>query len=383
MKVCVITFCDNGNYGSELQAIAMNEFLKEQNHEVTFVKIKYKNRLLRALQVMYIKVKDFYFACFDNEYRDMRSSLLKNGKKKMVISSSLRLKIKKLVNEMINVEVLNIGKFRNKFDCYICGSDQIWSPAYIPFNKNLYLCSIIAEKKIAYAPSFGINTLPNYHIKKAIPLINEFKYLSVREVEGASLIQQYADKKANVVVDPTLLVNSSIWNQMADLYNENNIHGDYVFCYFLGEISSKVKEKIRDYSNGARIIMVPYKNNVDFDMEYLEANPAEFLSLIKKAKYIFTDSFHGTVFSIIFKKNFTVFKRNYDDNLNQTSRILSLLNKINLGDCYCEAIDIFSPNNSIDYEEVDIMLNELKNNSIEFLKNALRNVEKYNKGLNE
>lgn len=218
------------------------------------------------------------------------------------------------------------------FDYFVCGSDQIWSP--LCFDPHYFLDFVDdRNKKIAYAPSLGVNRINNELIKKNMSyLIEQFKYLSVREDAGREIIKDICKVDIPVVLDPTLLLSVDDWNDIAN--DEYKISEKYILCYFLGNkkrywkdvVTLAQKEKLK------LVILPVYKRDYKRTGDILrDVGPKEFLSLIKNATFICTDSYHCSIFSFLYQKNFALYKRfNKNERLNQNSRIDCFVTKFSL-----------------------------------------------------
>ena len=261
------------------------------------------------------------------------------------------------------------------YEQLVCGSDQIWNPDYnIPaffLNFGRKDC-----RKIIYAASIGKGQLSGLERKTYSKLLEFPDYISVREDSAQKLISSITEKNVELVLDPTLLHQQEYWMKKADDSSLN--HRNYIFCYFLNLTDEKVKSA-NDFArkNNCEIIAIPYLHNeVEEYTEKLEGkilsevNPADFLNLIRNAEAIITDSFHATVFSIIFKKNFWCFGRNVGT-YNMNTRLHTLLGYVEMQDRLIEPDDL---KNKMHCTHVDIDLHNLKikqKESIAFLSNAL------------
>lgn len=208
---------------------------------------------------------------------------------------------------------------------YICGSDQIWNPTYATTSE-LAFCSFAPEKTICLSPSFGVAEIPEYRRAEYSKWLKKIKSLSVREEAGQKIIKELTGRDAEVLLDPTMMVPVETWEDLCR-EPEKKMPDHYIVCYFLGRIDKSYNKKIKDFSKqkGLPVVML-------FDIttpEYYTYDPAEVLFAIKHADYVLTDSFHGSVFSILFHKEFYVFTRN-EGGLNMNSRIETLLKKFDL-----------------------------------------------------
>lgn len=383
MKVAIITFFDNGNYGSELQALAMNYYLKAEGHIAVFCKVKSSNKMVRAVELLYDKALLKWYKLTDNEKRQYLIDRSKNLSLQRNITHQLKQHIHTFVEAHISLRSISrLSIFRNeRFDAYICGSDQIWSALKIPLLPLNFLYGIDKKIKIAYAPSIGLDNPPLYFIKQVEKYIRDFIYLSVREEAAKSVVQKYYGIDAKQVLDPTLLQGKEFWDSLLTIESKQMPAIPYVFCYFLGNLNEDVVSCINRISNGRQVIMLPYAEDCNFikNGKYELADPLDFVNLIKHADCILTDSFHGSIFSILYDKQFVVTKRSHVRRVSQTSRITSLLNMFNLQNQYCSVVGemINAIQNNIDYTFTHSKLEEERRKSRYFLDNSLNEIEKH------
>ena len=264
------------------------------------------------------------------------------------------------------------------YEQLVCGSDQIWNPDYnIPaffLNFGKKEC-----RKIIYAASIGKGQLSCLERKTYSKLLEFPDYISVREDSAQKLISSITEKNVELVLDPTLLQQQEYWMKKADDSSLN--HRNYIFCYFLNLTDEKVKS-VNDFArkNNCEIIAIPYLHNeTEGYSEKLngklisEVNPADFLNLIRDAEAVITDSFHATVFSIIFQKDFWCFGRN-TGTYSMNTRLHTLLNYVEMGDRMIAPDDL---KNKTHCTHIDIDFHNLKmkqEESIAFLSNALEMV---------
>lgn len=379
MRIGVVTFFGNGNYGSELQALAMNGFCTARGHQVTFLRIYSSNRLIRYTKRIWNKVCVWFNCKTDKEYLKVYNDLRSNVNKQADISQELRNHIQAKVNRLIKTG--NISSFRMKhhspFDCYICGSDQVWSALIQPVWTYNFLKGVSSDRKIAYAPSIGVNDVPEYYIRTVAPLVRDFKYLSVREQNVAELFENKIGVKPIVAVDPTILVGKEYWMDMLQKEGLSGAVKPYIFCYFLGELNEDQVGLLNRLAGDREIIILPYEHHANKlkKGKYVLADHLEFVNYIRYADYIFTDSFHATVFSLLFHKEFAVFQRSHVGVTKQTSRIESLLSLVHLENRLIEnpnKVDSFS---AIDYNQVDTIVEEQRQKSVQFLDKALTQIQ--------
>jgi hypothetical protein len=256
------------------------------------------------------------------------------------------------------------------YDVFVCGSDQIWNPMnydphyFLDFVKN-------TNAIIAYAPSFGCLDIENQRIRKEIEVLTKrFSYLSVREESGASILRSLGEDPL-VVLDPTLLLSKDEWLRCA---NKNGEGERYLLVYFLRYNPDYIKQSYSIAQKlGLKVKIIPVvKGDLKDQNAILEGvGIDDFLALFNNASYICTDSFHGTIFSLIFNKQFTVFKRfNNNEKGNQNTRIENLLHEVNLMERLSEYNNYMS---EIDYNTVNRKVADLRQKSLDFIHDSFCN----------
>ena len=259
------------------------------------------------------------------------------------------------------------------YDILICGSDQIWNPDYnIPsFFMGFGKAKVV---RAVYAASIGKSVLTKYQKKVYSRYLKNIDYVSVREESAREMMQPYCEKSIYNVLDPTLLLDVAEWKQLAEISDLQ--YSEYIFCYFL----ENTKEKIEEATNfakkaGKRIIVIPYLHDAyeecyEYfgDIKLSSVGPSDFLSLIKNADFVITDSFHATVFSLIFGRTFYVFNRK-SGNYNMNTRIENLLLMINSEDRLIVSEDLrkIDPVQRV-IHNFEVEIQPYKKYSVEFLK---------------
>ena len=281
-----------------------------------------------------------------------------------------------LFHEYIGYDALCRGSLN--YDAVVVGSDQVWTPMSLP-NKFFNLLFVDDRvRKVAYASSFGVSEIPSFQRKATGAYLNRFYKIGVREQRGKEIVEELSHQKATVVVDPTMLLSRKEWEvEITNIsLNENE---PYIFCYFLGtnqearRAANELKQK-----TGYKIVTirhmdeyVPEDENFGDEAPY-NVNPNDFVKYISEAAYVCTDSFHCTVFSILFHRQFMTFYRFAEGSKTErNSRINSLFGLFGLQErLYQMNIDRIT--NLIDYNAVDEKLAALRKDSIAFLDGCLR-----------
>ena len=370
MKNLIITWFHYENYGTNLQAYALQKFLNNGNKETQI--LNYIQDIEEKDIIKKRENKKIYDIIKNKKNNFIRKKINKIYAKELIKKSE---KFKNFRDKNIQITEKysrkNLEKLNKKYDNFIAGSDQIWNPksdytAFLDFvNED--------RNKIAYAPSFGVGYLTENRKEEIKKFINRFNYLSAREYDGKKIIEEITNRKAQIVLDPTLLLTKEEWLKICESKKQNN--KKYILCYFLGDRNyywkyvNKVKKET-GYS--VKIIPIQPMSFLRKDKLEIDVGPKEFIELINDAEIVITDSYHGIIFSMIFEKNFSVLKRFKDkDKMSQNSRIYTLLKTMNLEKHLIEenSKDIIYIVD--DYDNTRKILNKEKEKSIKYLTKAI------------
>lgn len=357
MRVGIITFHNSYNFGSALQAYALQYALQDLGHDAVII--------------------DFYSQNFDQylliDPRHPRHTLrtLERFPRYLRRQQSFRDFSKSYFNLTPSryswKDEGRLDELQTSFDAFVCGSDQIWNLDATKGIVGPYFLSFAGERRrIAYGPSLAHTSfLPEFFDRRVVAeLLGEFYALSVRERETIGLFQSLVDKEIQVVVDPTLLVDANAFGAMAAKGDEG---GDYIFLYMpwgseaLAQSAATIAEK-----NNIRVVYVYERDlNIANAENRFGIGPEEFVSLIAHADAVLTNSFHATVFSLKFHKPFRVISID-----GSGSRMRDLLGQLDLGNFYSEE-KCTEPIGGILWEEVDQRIESLREDSLRFLGEAL------------
>lgn len=213
----------------------------------------------------------------------------------------------------------------NAYDAWICGSDQIWNPTYPTATRNAFLQFAPSQRRISLSASIGISEtdqIPSEHAA----WISEIPYLSVREQRAAEMIQTLTGRHPEVFLDPTMLLPRSHWDSMASAARMQ-LPEKYAFSYFLGIREKSYQQYIARQLQERQLQHVDLLNGEAPDQ--LSYAPDQFVAAIRGAEVVFTDSFHGAVFALLYHKPFVVFER-VEEGRSMNSRLQTLLNRFGL-----------------------------------------------------
>ena len=352
-KVGIITIEGNKNYGNKLQNYALQAVLSNYGflpytifQKKSFIKT-YGKKIKRFL---YIIVKP----------KSKKTSIYKR-----------ELQFEKFSKNYLKIRYTNrknLKKLDKIFDYYVIGSDQIWNPAIIDKYLELEILNN-SGKCIAYSASIAQTDVTKQYKEKIKENLKEerIKYVSLREETGKKLVEEITKRKdIECVLDPTLLLNSKKWEELAKKPKYLKTK-KFILCYFLGGISKSRKNIIEKFANenNCEIIDILNPNS----LEYF-SNVNEFLYLEKNAQMIFTDSFHSSVFGFIFNTPFYIFKRegNSED---MSSRLIDFVNMFKLEDRYLNDENFDNISFEHNYEKNYEILDNERNKGLTFIKQAL------------
>lgn len=363
-RIGIITYHRAFSYGAQLQAYALATFLCEKGFHaevIDYSNIGEGKRPKISFHNFKIFVKTFisYVLSIPNE--DLRRKRFSEFLNKYIPKSSKRY----LTNE-------SLEGIEDLYDYFITGSDQVWCPIINLGDKNFLLDFVKSpKKKIAYAASFGVSELPLDIFEEYKKCLSNFKQILIRETAGQELIEKMLGLKPEIVLDPTFLIPVQKWEEMAIFPLKND--SPYILCFKIITASPIYDQYIKELhkQTGYRIIHIEssYRYKPINGTLYSTGGPRELLGLIKNASVIVTNSFHGTVFSILFHKPFYTA---LNDN-GRNSRMIELARRLHLSD---RLFDSNSPMPSIDkldidYDAISPIIESETNRSQNLLLNAL------------
>lgn len=335
-KIGIISLFGLYNYGNRLQGYALDCALSELGfYPETIV-------LYRKLGLSFLaaQIRTFFRACIkssNTKKRDNRFREFVSGQK-----------IKYVI---FPYQIRHLSK---KYSYFCVGSDQVWNPNADLFKHTKLLEFAECGQKIAVAPSFGVSELPESCIDEYRLALSSYKSISVREEEGAALVESLVGKRPKVLIDPTLAISDHKWREVADYSFVPQ--QKYVLVYFLGGWSGNLSDYIYGIDeNSYQVIDLLDNNSI-----YYACGPQDFIGLIDKANLVLTDSFHASVFSTLFGTPFRVFHRS--EKLSTYSRIATLLKTYQVGN-----VEGYGAIPEISNDQRDITVGLLESKRIEFI----------------
>ena len=343
MRIGIVTQPLHTNYGGILQNYALQQVLKRMGHEVWTIDY---NRLN-------------WFDWVDCAWRVVVHKMLGHDKKFPITppeKERQEMPLRRFVENYISLTEPRTRVFKRgiikkyAFDAIVVGSDQVWRPRY---NYDVVDCFLRFAKKlplrrIAYAASFGTDKweLTAKQTTKCAALAKQFDGISVREKSAVKLCKCYLGVEAEYVFDPTLLLDSADY---MELCKEISRRDPFVFAYILDKSEDKLRQ-IKDFAK---------RNRLGYLIKSAESSSVEdtvelWLSYFRDAAFVITDSFHGTVFSIIFNKDFYVFGNTDRGN----SRFESLLSSVHIQSRILSGA-IPRADSKIDWDEVNALREEI------------------------
>lgn len=367
LKTATLTWNSFPNYGTMLQAYALQQYLLSEGYE---------NHIIDDRSIVFptssTAVKQ---SRWKRKFQRLKQ-YFNSGNRAFVASQRIYCpKMEKFKREQLVVDY-NIDKVlsdKADYDVYICGSDQIWIPKDLnELKRSFFFASFTRKKKIAYAPSLGRNYVCEEWKELLKEYVSAFDCLSVRENTGRNILETLSGRNVEIVVDPTLLLSETEWN---DVIPDTNVKERYVLAYILTP-NQFYLSAVSEYAKKHNLKLYMFFLNRDYygkADKLITGGPFDFLSYIKNAEIVFTDSFHGTIFSFLFRTPFYIFRRFKDNSEeNQNSRIDTLLQNMDashllLDESNCN--DISCPN--VDFEHIKESLAPYIEKSKKYLQKAL------------
>lgn len=357
MKIGIVTITELDNFGNRLQNYALQRVLMDLGLDVetipNYIVFKYRKSKRWRLNQLKKGIRNKDCSVISPLIRQIRFE--KFDKKHFAFSNNYS-------------DINHISKCLNEeYDYFIAGSDQIWNP-YFTFNLDFnFLTFCDKHKRLAYAASFGVDEIPEEKVCVYREYINGIDQMSVREYSGKKIVKLISGKDVPVLVDPTILLDREQWKTLSKKPKWIRNAQKYILLYYLGKTEERdilIKELLLNNPKMKECKILDI-NDIKKLKEY-SVRPDEFIWLIDNSQAVITDSFHGTVFSILMGVPFIHSPRK-DVWVSMNSRVSSLFKKLELNELYGEIYTDHIINNAT----LEKKLNECRLESIHFLRNAL------------
>lgn len=378
-KIAILSFRNPFNYGAELQVFALGKKLQMLGYNTEVLNVARPFIDADARRSNKLKVS----------YNDTFKARLRAG-----ITFVKQRTLWLLHYERSTLKIKNSDAFHNRYNCftkhrfrnfdelytakfdythYIVGSDQVWNFEY-PFSLEPYFLSFVkAGKKIAYAASIGHSKLPDSLKKYYKQHLQEFDHISMREMQGSTIVSALLGKPIETMLDPTLLITPQEWRQTLEIENKSN-NSVVIYLRSYRPYAIRLAKEMGLRHGIKKIVYIGSRVTKDFDdpeVDYrYDVSTPEFVSLFANASFVITNSFHGTAFAVNFgRRFFTV----VNDSMKTASRFYSLLEQTNLLDRICKEETPFECiiDNPVPEEDACIRLETLREKSINFLHRTL------------
>lgn len=365
MKIAILTFFESENYGTVLQAYATQKYLETIGHDVELLHIK---RMVNGRSSHYVAVSK-------------KTTLLERVRYKavsMIKKKSIQEKGEKF--KAFRKKYLQISKYYDSeeqlineledYDLFVSGGDQIWNPYHKVFSLHYMFDFLPAEQpRIAYGSSFGVATIKDETIlSKMKDWLIRYRAIGIREKSGVAIIQKMG-LDALQVLDPVFLLKDN-WSTFI---TERPKKKKYCLVYALIGYPQVENDKIVAFAKmrGMEVVILPFnrQNSLNGFNKQFGLSPQEFLNYIAYAEYIFTNSFHGLAFSILFQKQFTLLGCDSEEGFAKRERLIDLLGQFGIEDRDFENIE-----KVIDYTAVDNELQIRLNNSKKYIQESINKI---------
>lgn len=383
----LVTCYFHHNYGSMLQAYATELIMQQMGLPFQTIACKAPINYMQENKILYI-IKKLLIADWKMRLGKMKIERAKKENPMFAKNWEIRNKaFDQFAETFFHVSPYcknreELTKMAENYSAFLVGSDQLWRTDSV--EHGYYTLEWVPDhiRKIAYSTSIGVKEVPWFQVEKNKRFMNRFDHIALREQSACDLVYKLTGRKVPVVLDPTLLFTGDQW--LGIQQREPLTNGKYIFCYLLGDNPSQrefiknVKEK-----TGYKIVALQQLDDYipsdeGFADEAPYVGPREFLNYIRNAEYVFTDSFHCSVFSILYKKNFFTFNRFAEGAKQSTNtRIDNLLHITGLearrmtNDKTIEEVVNFKRK----FDGVDEKLNALRKSSMDYLYNAFKDLK--------
>ena len=383
----LVTCYFHHNYGSMLQAYATEMIMQQMGLPFQTIACKAPINYMQENKILYI-IKKLLIADWKMRLGKMKIERAKKENPMFAKNWEIRNKaFDQFAETFFHVSPYcknreELSKMAENYSAFLVGSDQLWRTDSV--EHGYYTLEWVPDhiRKIAYSTSIGVKEVPWFQVEKNKRFMNRFDHIALREQSACDLVYKLTGRKVPVVLDPTLLFTGDQWLEIQQ--QEPLTNGKYIFCYLLGDNPSQRKfiKRVKEKTGYKIVALQQLDDYIPSDEGFADeapyVGPREFLNYIRNAEYVFTDSFHCSVFSILYKKNFFMFSRFAEGAKQSTNtRIDNLLHITGLeerrmtNDKTIEEVVNFKRN----FDGVDEKLNALRKSSMDYLYNAFKDLK--------
>ncbi len=381
---CVLAVRPNhNNYGTSLQAYATIRVIRSLGYTPEVIRYKKQRSIWEIIKIAFPVLRSGGMTQIRRMIRKKINFFLHRSYKTNTAIRTKTINAFKKVHFEPYIKTYEgypaLCKGSSNYDVVMVGSDQVWNPIslYSRFYNLLFVDEHIPT--FSYASSFGVSDIPSWQLEGTAEYLNRINEISVRELRAREIVKELTGKDALVAMDPTLLLTREEWIKFGE-DSKCKIDEPYIFCYILGK-RPEIREEITllKAKTGMKVVYLRHVDDfvkIDEEMgDYApyDISPVDFVSLLSNAKYVCTDSFHGTLFSIIFERQFVTFYRVDPRNSKSThSRINSIFAITGLQSRIADRNITDKIRIPIDYSQVNQRIGALRAKSLEFLNRALQ-----------
>ena len=342
-KTGILTFHRADNYGAVLQAYATIKILNTRGFDAEIIDYRFPEmeKIYRLFKVSAHNTIIHNFKIILHDFgrilRKYRFFMFR--KNRLILSKKYTLQ--------------NIRYSNNCYDVFVTGSDQVWNDA-CSLKEPVYCLTFVdnKKKKFSYAASYGRDKISESRKQYYQNVLEDFTAISVREATGVEITEELIGSIPYLIPDPTLMLDKDEWNKIAKIPRKKG----YILIYMLN-----ARQDVLDFAvqlankTGYEIINITDENRKTIDARYIHnVGPEEFLGLINNAEYVITNSFHGLMFTIIYRKSMYVDIPKGKDTT--YSRMTNILNALGIQDRYIEDLQQDFIPKKLNYEEIEIKI---------------------------
>lgn len=379
--LCIKYF--NRNYGGMLQAYATVKMLEELGIEYKIIRY-YRGKSLKTLVYDLPRLfnKVWQVEKFELVQKKIQKILHPSfGKNDGIRALAFDRFAKEAFEEHVSYYfgLKQLKENVRKYQMVVSGSDQLWSPSGL--GSNFYNLMFVPDdiRKVSLASSFGVSSIPSYQIKRTKEYLNRMDAISMREMRGAKIVYELTGRNVPVVADPVFMFDKNEWLKL--IPSNRKVSEKYIFVYFLGKTPEHRRiANIISKKKGYKIVTIRHADQYvsedeNFgDISPYDVDPGDFLNYLREADFVCTDSFHASVFSVIYEKPFIVFDRFAPNSIgSKNSRIDSLCSLLSLENCrYHEDFNLDEIlTREWDYSEANKKLKELKELTLTYIQSSM------------